>query len=379
MQTRPPRRLGITVLSLMLALPAAAQERHPVAAGMPSEACLFAPTQACLTDALARAIASLEQDRFRDEVGARYATRPATTVVAEPALDALVLRLDKKLTQERLIALREDWRRRMAAGPAPTPEAAPTAAEIAALRARALAIKDAGERSRALVALMQKLARHERFETIAPLVQATLATLTGKTAEDRQSRAFVAATAARLLRQGGLWPEWSAALVAGGFDKAVARATPDSGPEDDPTDTVFDRFLDDGIPAEWLLRWALRAQNAAYREQILLQIVESSARAGRREAWLSEFAALRQRLIAATAQAQDINQQMVARDAAEMLALAAEEARKRGDHGLALAVKLQDTLKPGHDPSPSGRDHDRSFVLQAITQTMTAMAQDATR
>lgn len=379
MPTRPLRRLGITVLSLMLALPAAAQERHPVAAGMPSEACLFAPTQACLTDALARAIASLEQDRFRDEVGARYATRPATTVVAEPALDALVLRLDKKLTQERLIALREDWRRRMAPAPGPTPEAAPTPAELAALRAKALAIKDAGDRSRAMVALMQKLARHERFEAIAPLVQATLATLTGKTGEDRRLRTFVAATAARLLRQGGLWPEWSAALVAGGFDKAVARATPDSGPEDDPTDTVFDRFLDDGIPAEWLLRWALRAQNPAYREQILLQIVESSARAGRREAWLSEFAALRQRLVAATAQAQDINQQMVAGNAAEMLALAAEEARKRRDHGLALAVKLQDTLKPGHDPSPAGRDHDRSFVLQAITQTMTAMAQDATR
>jgi hypothetical protein len=376
MPNRPIRRLAAIVLAVAFAAPAPAQQRHPVAAGLPGEACLSAPTPACLAEALERAVASLERAEFRDQVGARYAFRPASTVVAEPALDALLLRLDRTLTQERLLALRDEWRRRLAAAPAPTPEVAPTPAEIAALRAKALAIRDAGDRSRAMIALLQKLARHERFDAIAPSMQAVMATLTGKSRDDRRLRGFVAATAARLLRQGRLWPEWSAALVSGGFDQAVARATPDSGPEEDPTDTVFDRFLDDGIPSEWLLRWALKAQNTAYREQIMLKIVESAARAGRREAWLGEFASLRQRVIAATANAEEINQQMAATSAAEMLALAGDEARKRGDHGLALAVKLQETLKPGYDASPAGRDHDRGFVLQAITQTMTALASD---
>lgn len=368
-------RLGLVGWSLLSA-PLTAQERHPVAAGLPSEACLSAPTQACLTQALARTIASLERDELRDQVGARAAVRLASTVVAEPALDALALRLDPQQTQERLTALREDWRRRSAAAPAGTADTAPTPAEVATLRGKALAFRDAGDRARAVVALMERLARHERFDAVAPLAQAALATLAGKSRNEARLRRYAAVSAARLLRRGKFWPEWSAVLVAGGLDTLVARATPDSGPEDDPTDIVFAPFLDDGMPAAWLLRWTLRAQNPAFREQIMLQIVESAARAGREEAWLGDVAALRQRLIAATAGAQDIRRQMTPKSAEEMLALAGKVARERGDHGLALAVALQDTLKPGHDPSPSGRDHDRGFVLQALASTMTAMASD---
>lgn len=365
-----------TVLALMLASHAGAGERAPVPVALPSEACLSAPTQACLTRALSDAIGSLERDEFRNVVGARHASQPAFSIVAEPALDALLMRLDPKITQEHLLAVREDWRRRLAATPVGEPEATPTRTEIAAARASALMIKDAGDRSRAMIRLIQRLARHERFEAIEPLAKAVLATLAGKGAEVGRLRAYVALTAARLLRQGTLWPAWSATLMAGGFDRAVARARIDADAEDDPTDAVFEPFLDDDIPAQWLLRWAQRAQDPAYRERIMLMIVESGRKAGRRQVWMSDFAAFRQRLIAATALGKPIGSLPDAPNAEEMMALAREEAQRRGDHGFALAVKLQATLTPLHDPSPSGRDHARGFVLQAIAETMMALARD---
>lgn len=377
---RSARLLGIVLVlaTARTGAPTASEAPTFVVPILPSEACLSAPDGPCLAAALDIAIAAYERREFRDRVASRHLFRAVIRGVDEPAIDALLVRHDAAQAA-RLGPLHEEGRRerqRRRASADAEAQVAPAIADVAAERARILALRDPGTRASQAGHAVAALIRTGRAADAEALFAAAMATLPRRAPELapglalRTARAFAAA---------GNWPAWSSALLAGGYDRKVAAAKTDGPPENDPTDLVFDEPLGQGLPAEALLPWLARARDPAFRAALTRRALERQFDRGRMAAWTGDFPGFRRHVIAKTAGGEllrrDPDNAFDGGDEA-LLGFARNEARRRADVGLGLAVALQGSLKRLPETSAFERDTVRDRIMDAYATALVELASD---
>jgi hypothetical protein len=254
--------------------------------------------------------------------------------------------------------------------PEQAPADLPTQSEFPTERARIVAIPDRQSRVWQANKVIGALITAHRFDEAEDLLARVLKSLRGP---DSSLPNYLAETSARAFGAAREWPGWSRSLAAAGYEKRLAAARTTTDAENDPTDFAVVEPLSQGVPPQQLLPWIARAKDPAFRDTLVMLMVEAAFDRGRVASWKSDIDGFRRHVVEATARGE-----MLRRDPenpfdavdATLLGFCRDEASGRGDRGLALVAALQTILKPPSEDTAFERDRFRERVMDALISAL---------